>query len=424
MEKVITTFVENSNAAGIARCRFCGAALTHTLVDLGMSPLCESFLTAEQLNQMEPFYPLHVYVCSECFLVQLEEYVSPEKIFTHYAYFSSFSDTWLDHARRYSEMAIERFHLTAENFVIEIASNDGYLLQNFVNAGIPVLGIEPAVNVAEAALKIGVSTLIAFFSEDVARNLVANGRKADLIIGNNVLAQVPGLNDFVAGLKVMLAPAGVITLEFPHLYQLMSGNQFDTIYHEHFSYFSFYSTKKIFAKHELEIFDVEELPTHGGSLRIYLHHADGNRHQVSDRVKNLEQQELKNEVNKLNTYSTFGENVKETKRKLLEFFITAKRQEKRIAGYGAPGKGNTLLNYCGIRTDFLDYTVDRSPFKQGKFLPGTHIPIYPPEKISETRPDYLFILPWNLKDEIMKQMAFVRDWGGKFVVPIPELRVY
>lgn len=424
MEKVITTLVENSNAAGIARCRFCGAALTHTLVDLGMSPLCESFLTAEQLNQMEPFYPLHVYVCSECFLVQLEEYVSPEKIFTHYAYFSSFSDTWLDHARRYSEMAIERFHLTAENFVIEIASNDGYLLQNFVNAGIPVLGIEPAVNVAEAALKIGVSTLIAFFSEDVARNLVANGRKADLIIGNNVLAQVPGLNDFVAGLKVMLAPAGVITLEFPHLYQLMSGNQFDTIYHEHFSYFSFYSTKKIFAKHELEIFDVEELPTHGGSLRIYLHHADDNRHQVSDRVKNLEQQELKNEVNKLNTYSTFGENVKETKRKLLEFFITAKRQEKRIAGYGAPGKGNTLLNYCGIRTDFLDYTVDRSPFKQGKFLPGTHIPIYPPEKISETRPDYLFILPWNLKDEIMKQMAFVRDWGGKFVVPIPELRVY
>lgn len=424
MEKVITTVVENSNAAGIARCRFCGAALTHTLVDLGMSPLCESFLTAEQLNQMEPFYPLHVYVCSECFLVQLEEYVSPEKIFTHYAYFSSFSDTWLDHARRYSEMAIERFHLTAENFVIEIASNDGYLLQNFVKAGIPVLGIEPAVNVAEAALKKGISTLIAFFSEDTARNLIANGRKADLIIGNNVLAQVPALNDFVAGLKIMLAPAGVITLEFPHLYQLMSGNQFDTIYHEHFSYFSFYSTKKIFAKHELEIFDVEELPTHGGSLRLYLHHRDDNTHQVCDRVKNLEQQELKNEVNKLNTYSTFGENVKETKRKLLEFFITAKRQEKRIAGYGAPGKGNTLLNYCGIRTDFLDYTVDRSPFKQGKFLPGTHIPIYPPEKISETRPDYLFILPWNLKDEIMKQMAFVRDWGGKFVVPIPELRVY
>jgi hypothetical protein len=424
MEKIVTAVVENRNNAAVASCRFCGAALTHTLVDLGMSPLCESFLSSEQLNQMEPFYPLHVYVCSECFLVQLEEYVSPENIFTHYAYFSSYSDTWLDHARRYSEMAIERFHLTAENFVVEIASNDGYLLQNFVKAGIPVLGIEPAINVAEAALKKGVSTLIAFFSEDTARNLVANGRKADLIIGNNVLAQVPALNDFVAGLKVLLAPAGVITLEFPHLYQLMSGNQFDTIYHEHFSYFSFYSTKKIFAKHELEIFDVEELPTHGGSLRIYLHHADDHTQKISDRVKNLEQQELKNEVNKLQTYSTFGENVKETKRKLLEFLITAKREGKKIAGYGAPGKGNTLLNFCGVRTDFLDYTVDRSPFKQGKFLPGTHIPIYAPEKINETRPDYVLILPWNLKDEIMKQMAFVREWGGKFVVPIPELRVY
>jgi 2-polyprenyl-3-methyl-5-hydroxy-6-metoxy-1,4-benzoquinol methylase len=424
MEKVITAVVENRNNTAGASCRFCGAALTNTLVDLGMSPLCESFLSAEQLNQMEPFYPLHVYVCSECFLVQLEEYVSPEKIFTHYAYFSSYSDTWLDHARRYSEMVIERFHLTAENFVVEIASNDGYLLQNFVKAGIPVLGIEPAVNVAEAALKKGVSTLIAFFSEDSARNLVANGRKADLIIGNNVLAQVPALNDFVAGLKVLLAPAGVVTLEFPHLYQLMSGNQFDTIYHEHFSYFSFYSSKRIFAKHGLKIFDVEELPTHGGSLRIYLHHADDRTHKVSDRVENLDQQELKNEVNKLETYSTFGENVKETKRKLLEFLITAKRQGRKIAGYGAPGKGNTLLNYCGIRTDFLDYTVDRSPFKQGKFLPGTHIPIYAPEKISESRPDYVLILPWNLKDEIMKQMAFVREWGGKFVVPIPELTVY
>ncbi|HEY7162865.1 MAG TPA: class I SAM-dependent methyltransferase, partial [Acidobacteriota bacterium] len=353
-----------------------------------------------------------------------EEYVSPEKIFTHYAYFSSYSDTWLDHARRYSEMAMGRFHLTAENFVVEIASNDGYLLQNFVKAGIPVLGIEPAVNVAEAALKKGVSTLIAFFSEDTARNLIANGRKADLIIGNNVLAQVPALNDFVAGLKVMLAPAGVITLEFPHLYQLMSGNQFDTIYHEHFSYFSFYSAKKIFAKHQLEIFDVEELPTHGGSLRIYLHHSDDRTHEVSDRVQKLEQEESKHNVNNLKTYSTFGENVKETKRKLLEFLITAKREGKKIAGYGAPGKGNTLLNYCGIRTDFLDYTVDRSPFKQGKFLPGTHIPIYPPEHINETRPDYVFILPWNLKDEIMKQMAFIREWGGKFVVPIPELTVY
>jgi C-methyltransferase C-terminal domain/Putative zinc binding domain/Methyltransferase domain len=424
MEKVITAVVEKSSASGIARCRFCGAALTHTLVDLGMSPLCESFLSAEQLNQMEPFYPLHVYVCSDCFLVQLEEYVSPESIFTHYAYFSSYSDTWLDHARRYSEMVIGRFHLKDENFVVEIASNDGYLLQNFVKAGIPVLGIEPAVNVAEAALKKGVSTLIAFFSEDTARNLISNGRKADLIIGNNVLAQVPALNDFVAGIKIMLAPSGVVTLEFPHLYQLMTGNQFDTIYHEHFSYFSFYSARKIFEKQELEIFDVEELPTHGGSLRIYLHHAKDQTHKVSDRVDKLSQQELKNGVNQLKTYSNFGENVKETKRKLLEFLITAKREGKKVAGYGAPGKGNTLLNYCGIRTDFLDYTVDRSPFKQGKFLPGTHIPIYPPEHINETRPDYVLILPWNLKDEIMKQMEFIREWSGKFVVPIPELKIF
>ncbi len=424
MEKVITAVVQKNSGSGITRCRFCGAALTHTLVDLGMSPLCESFLSAEELNRMEPFYPLHVYVCSVCFLVQLEEYVSPENIFTHYAYFSSYSDTWLDHARRYSEMVIGRFQLTDENFVVEIASNDGYLLQNFVKAGIPVLGIEPAVNVAEAALKRGVSTLIAFFSEDTARNLIANGRKADLIIGNNVLAQVPALNDFVAGIRIMLAPSGVVTLEFPHLYQLMTGNQFDTIYHEHFSYFSFYSARKIFEKHELEIFDVEELPTHGGSLRIYLHHSNDQRHKVSERVDQLSQQELKNGVNQLKTYSNFGENVKETKRKILEFLITAKREGKKVAGYGAPGKGNTLLNYCGIRTDFLDYIVDRSPFKQGKFLPGTHIPIYPPEHINETRPDYVLILPWNLKDEIMKQMVFIQEWGGKFVVPIPELKIY
>jgi hypothetical protein len=423
MERTITAVADNRSASAVACCRFCGAALSHTLVDLGMSPLCESFLSAEELNRMEPFYPLHVYVCGECFLVQLEEYVSPEKIFTHYAYFSSYSDTWLDHARRYSEMAIERFNLTPENFVVEIASNDGYLLQNFVKAGIAVLGIEPAVNVAEAALKKGVSTLIAFFSEDTARNLIANGRKADLIIGNNVLAQVPALNDFVAGLKLMLTPQGVITLEFPHLYQLMSGNQFDTIYHEHFSYFSFYSAKKVFQKHELEIFDAEELSTHGGSLRIYLHHINDNSHKISDRVEELRQQELKNGVDTLQTYSTFGENVKETKRKLLEFLIQAKREGKKIAGYGAPGKGNTLLNYCGIRTDFLDYTVDRSPFKQGKFLPGTHIPIYPPEHIDATRPDYVLILPWNLKDEIMKQLAFIQKWGGKFVVPIPELKI-
>ncbi len=421
---VFTPHSDSGIASGIANCRFCGAALKHTLVDLGMSPLCESFLTAEELNRVEAFYPLHVFVCGECFLVQLEEYVSPEKIFSHYAYFSSFSDTWLEHARRFSEMAIDRFHLSPESFVVEIASNDGYLLRNFVSRRIPVLGIEPAANVAESALEKGVPTLITFFSEETALKLTVSGRKADLLIGNNVLAQVPALNDFVAALKVMLAREGVVTLEFPHLFQLMSGNQFDTIYHEHFSYFSFYSAKKIFEKHGLEVFDVEELPTHGGSLRIFLHHAEDALHKISRRVEELSQQELKNGVNQLETYASFGEKVRETKRKLLEFLIQAKRSQKRIAGYGAPGKGNTLLNYCGIRTDFLDYTVDRSPFKQGKFLPGTHIPIFAPEHIHETRPDYILILPWNLKDEIIKQMSYIREWGGKFVVPIPELTIY
>ena len=427
MENSTTTIskgVESSIPDAAPNCRFCGSALKHTLVDLGMSPLCESFLSAQELNCAEKFYPLHVFVCSECFLVQLEEYVSPEKIFSHYAYFSSFSETWLEHARRYSEMVIDRFHLSQDSFVIEVASNDGYLLQNFVSRGIPVLGIEPAINVAEAAVMKGISTLSAFFSQETARNLIATGKKADLVIGNNVLAQVPALNDFVAGLKIILQPRGVVTLEFPDLFQLLKGNQFDTIYHEHFSYFSFYSAERIFRKHGLEIFDIEELPTHGGSIRIFLHHIEDDFHQVSKNVDAFRRQELKDGVNQLETYSSFGERVHETKRKLLEFLIAAKRSGKKIAGYGAPGKGNTLLNYCGIRTDFLEYTVDKSPFKQGKFLPGTHIPIFPPEQILSTRPDYLLILPWNLKDEIIKQMAVIRDWGGKFVVPIPEVTVY
>jgi hypothetical protein len=421
---MVSDHAENSGAVSMASCRFCSAPLKHTLVDLGMSPLCESYLSAEELNRPEAFYPLHVFVCNECFLVQLEEYVSAENIFSHYAYFSSFSETWLDHARRYCEMAIERFDLTPVSFVVEIASNDGYLLQNFVSHGIPVLGIEPAANVAEAAIKKGVSTLVAFFTQDSARNLVTTGRKADLVIGNNVLAQVPALNDFVAGIKIILQPAGVVTLEFPSLFNLLNENQFDTIYHEHFSYFSFFSAEKIFSKHGLEIFDVEELPTHGGSLRLFLHHVEDNLHKVTPRVGQMRDQELKDGVNLLETYASFGEKVQETKRKLLEFLIDAKRAGKKIAGYGAPGKGNTLLNYCGIRTDFLDYTVDRSPFKQGKFLPGTHIPIFSPENIVKAQPDYVLILPWNLKDEIMKQLAFIREWGGKFVVPIPELKVY
>jgi SAM-dependent methyltransferase len=405
-------------------CRFCGSALKHTLVDLGMSPLCESYLSADELNRMEPFYPLHVYVCDQCFLAQLEEYVSPSSIFSHYAYFSSYSDTWLDHARRYCEMAIERFSLNSNSFVVEIASNDGYLLQNFVARGIPVLGIEPAANVADAALKKGVSTLIDFFTEETAQKLTNNERKADLVIGNNVLAQVPALNDFVRGLKTILAPKGTITLEFPHLFKLIDGNQFDTIYHEHFSYFSFFAIEKIFQKYGLKVFDVEELTTHGGSLRIFLQHAENNSRNETDRVQQMRKWETAKGVNDLKSYETFGEQVRETKRKLLEFLIDARRLGKSIAGYGAPGKGNTLLNYCGIRTDFLDYTVDRSPFKQGKFLPGTHVPIYHPDRIQQTRPDYLLILPWNLKDEIMNQMSFIREWGGKFVVPIPKLEIY
>jgi SAM-dependent methyltransferase len=406
------------------RCRFCGASLTHTFVDLGMSPLCESYLSADQLNQMEPFFPLHVYVCERCFLVQLEEFVSPEEIFTEYAYFSSYADTWLLHAKTYTDSMVERFPLGESSHVVEVASNDGYLLQYFVEKGIPVLGIEPARNVAKVAIEKGVPTLIEFFGQDCARRLATDGRQADLIAGNNVLAQVPDINDFVAGLKILLKPQGVITIEFPHLMCLVAENQFDTIYHEHFSYFSFITAEKIFAAHGLNLFDVEELPTHGGSLRIYACHVEDRSKSITERAKALEQREKQAGILEMAYYSAFDEQVKETKRKLLEFLIQAKREGKKIAGYGAPGKGNTLLNYCGIRTDFLDYTVDRNPYKQGKFLPGTHIPIYSPDRISQTKPDYVMILPWNFKDEILKQMEFIRDWGAKFIVPIPEVKIY
>jgi SAM-dependent methyltransferase len=389
-----------------------------------MSPLCESFLAREQLNQMEPFYPLHAYVCERCFLVQVEEYVGPERIFDDYAYFSSYSDAWLEHARSYSDMIISRLDLDGQSHVVELGSNDGYLLQYFVEKGIPVLGVEPAANVAAVALAKGVVTTTRLFGRSVAQDLVAEGKRADLIIGNNVLAQVPDLNGFVAGMRLLLKPHGVITMEFPHLMRLMDENQFDTIYHEHFSYFSFMTVEQIFAAHGLVLFDVEELWTHGGSLRIYARHAEDDARPVVPRVHALRAREREARLDSLDRYSAFTERVHETKRRLLEFLISAKRNGKSIAGYGAPGKGNTLLNYCGIRTDFLDYTVDRNPHKHGKFLPGTRIPIHHPEKIKETRPDYLLILPWNLKDEIMQQMAEVRAWGGQFVVPIPELRVY
>jgi len=408
----------------IPRCRFCGSSLQQTFVDLGMSPLCESYLSVNQLNKMEPFYPLHVYVCEKCFLVQLEEFVRPEDIFSEYAYFSSYSDTWLNHAKDYTKMVVERFRLNGRNHVVELASNDGYLLQYFFEKGIPVLGIEPAANVAKAATEKGVPTVVKFFGEALALEMAAEGKKADLLIGNNVLAQVPGLNGFLKGMKILLKPEGIITMEFPHLMRLIEENQFDTIYHEHFSYFSFVTVEKIFAKHGLTIFDVEELPTHGGSLRIYACHTEETSKHVGERVIELKAREEAAGFTQIESYFSFAEKVKETKRKLLEFLISVKRQGKSIAGYGAPGKGNTLLNYCGIRTDFLDYTVDRNPYKHGKFTPGTHIPILPPDKIRETRPHYVFILPWNFKDEIMNQMSYIRDWGGQFIVPIPTVRIY
>jgi len=404
-------------------CRFCSSPLQHTLVDLGMSPLCESYLTAEQLNQMEPFYPLHVYVCQSCFLAQLEEYVSPEAIFGEYAYFSSYADSWLQHAKDYTDLMVERFGINAGNYVVELASNDGYLLQYFVQKGIPVLGVEPAANVARAAIEKGVPTIVKFFGERLALEMAEEGKQADLLVGNNVLAQVPDLNDFVKGMKILLKPRGIITMEFPHLMKLMEENQFDTIYHEHFSYFSLITVDKIFAYHDLKIFDVEELATHGGSLRIYACHSDDNTKETGQRVTELKQRELTGGFANLDCYSSFGEKVKGTKRALLAFLVKAKDEGKSIAGYGAPGKGNTLLNYCGVRTDFLDYTVDRNPYKHGRFTPGTHIPIFPPDKIRETRPDYVFILPWNFKDEIMKQMSDIRGWGGQFIVPIPEVKV-
>ena len=405
-------------------CRFCGAPLSHTFVDLGMSPLCESYRSAAQLKEMEPFYPLHVYVCGNCFLVQLEEFVPPEEIFTEYAYFSSYSDSWLSHARSFVDMATTRFGLSAISFVVELASNDGYLLQYFVEKGIPVLGVEPAANVAAAAVAKGIPTLVKFFGEQTAKDLVANGQRADLIAANNVLAQVPDLNDFVKGMKILLKPGGVITVEFPHLLRLIEENQFDTIYHEHFSYFSFRTAEEVFAAHGLVLFDVEEIPTHGGSLRIFGCHVEDVSKPVSVAVTWLKEVEAAYGLDSLQRYASFGEKVKETKRKLLEFLIRAKREGKRVAGYGAPGKGNTLLNYCGIRTDFLDFTVDRNPYKQGKYLPGTHIPIYSPDRIAQEKPDYVLILPWNFRDEIMKQLNSIRSWGGKFVVPIPEVTVF
>jgi 2-polyprenyl-3-methyl-5-hydroxy-6-metoxy-1,4-benzoquinol methylase len=404
-------------------CRFCNAPLRLSFADLGMSPPSNSYLEAGGLNRMERFYPLHAWVCEACFLVQLEEFETPEQIFSDYAYFSSYSESWLAHAKTYAEAVVRRFSLGKSSFVVEIASNDGYLLQNFVHQGIAVLGIEPAANVAAVAERKGVPTLVRFFGTETARQLAAEGRKADLIAGNNVLAHVPALNDFVQGISLLLKPSGVVTMEFPHLLRLMQENQFDTIYHEHFSYFSFLVVEKVFAKQGLTLFDVDELPTHGGSLRIYGRHAAHHALGVSGAVLELREREKAAGLDRAQTYSSFAEQVKATKRGLLTFLIEAKESGKRVVGYGAPAKGNTLLNYCGVRSDLLEYTVDRSPHKQGRFLPGVHIPVYPPERIMQSKPDYVLILPWNLKEEIAAQMAAIRAWGGRFVVPIPRVTV-
>lgn len=405
------------------RCRFCDSRLKHVFADLGMSPLSNSYVKPGDLAVMEPFYPLVVFVCSNCFLVQLEQVESPEHIFSDYSYFSSFSESWVEHARRYTDKIVDRMGLGQSHRVVEIASNDGYLLQHFVARGIPVLGIEPAANVAAAAIEKNIPTMIEFFDTSLARRMVADGKRADLIAGNNILAHVPALNDFVQGLKLLLKPQGVITLEFPHLMRLMEENQFDTIYHEHFSYFSLHTVRQVMRAHGLRIFYVEELSTHGGSLRIYVCHEEDGGKPVDKRVADLAAREDASAITVIQTYLSFGEKVKRTKRKFLEFLIAAKDQGRSIVGYGAPAKGNTLLNYCGVRTDFIDYTVDRSPHKQGCFLPGTRIPIYHPDRIKETRPDYVVILPWNLTDEIIQQMGYIRDWNGRFVVPIPEVRI-
>ena len=406
---------------GRGSCRFCGAALSHVLVDLGMSPLCENFLAADQLDRMEPFYPLRVWVCGRCFLVQLQEYVSPGEIFGEYAYFSSYSSAWLAHASDYVRTITERLGLGSGSRVIELGSNDGYLLQYFVERGVGVMGIEPAANVAAVARARGIPTEIGFFGEELAADLAAAGVLADLVVGNNVLAQVPEINGFVAGIRRILKPRGVITLEFPHVMKLIEGNQFDTIYHEHFSYFSLHTVEQILAAHGLQVFDVEELWSHGGSLRVFAAPAGGAAWPVERRVAALLERERAAGYASRDGYRGFEERVRETKRKLLRFLIGAKQESKSIAGYGAPGKANTLLNYCGIRTDLLDFTVDRNPYKHGKFTPGTHIPIHPPERLDLARPDYILILPWNLQDEIIAQLAHARAWQARFVIPIPEV---
>jgi SAM-dependent methyltransferase len=401
-------------------CRFCGAPVEAVFADLGMSPLANAYLPADRVNAMEPFYPLRALVCGKCFLVQLEEFETPEQIFSDYAYFSSYSTSWLEHCERYAEQMIERLRLDGDSRVVEIASNDGYLLQYFRDRQIDVLGVEPAANVAEVAVEKGIPTVVEFFGQDTAREL-ARESQADLLLGNNVLAHVPDLNDFVAGMKLLLKPGGVITMEFPHLMRLIDDNQWDTIYHEHFSYFSFLTVSAVFAAHGLRLFDVQELPTHGGSLRIYGAHADDASKPQSDAARELAQRERDAGYERLETYLGYGLRVERDKRQILSFLIDLKEQGLRVAAYGAPAKGNTLLNYCGVRRDMVEYTCDLNPHKQGHFLPGSHIPIRSPEVLHEAKPDVVLILPWNLKDEIVQQLGFISEWGGRFAARSPEL---
>ena len=406
------------------QCRFCNTPLRYLFLSLGASPLSNSYLGRDDLHKMEPYYPLDVYVCENCLLVQLEEFEKAKDIFhAGYAYFSSYSDSWLKHCEHYVDMVVKRFGLNENKFVVEIASNDGYLLQYFKKHNIPVLGIEPAANTAHAAQGKGIPTEITFFDQAYAEKMRQKGQQADLIIGNNVLAHNPNLNDFVRGLKIALKADGLITMEFPHLARLMEETQFDTIYHEHFSYFSFLAVERIFREHGLTIFDVEELPTHGGSLRIYAANDEDQSKSLSPRVAELKAREISEGYGNIDHYMTFHQKVQSVKRNLLQLLIGLKNEGKKIVGYGAPAKGNTLLNYCGIRTDFLDYTVDRSPYKQNCYLPGSRIPIKHPDQIRKDRPDYVLILPWNIKEEIVAQMDHIREWGGRFIVPIPHVHI-
>ena len=408
----------------INNCRICNEPLTTTFADLGTQPICETYLTAEEINQKELFYPLHVYLCKNCLLVQLKETVPPEDLFKKYAYFSSSSKGWLNHINAYAELIIKKMNLNSESKVLEIGSNDGYLLKFFSEKNIPVLGIDPAENVAKEAISSGIPTLISFFDEEKSKKVLASYGKADLIIGNNILAQVPDLNDFIRGLKNILHPSGIMTFEFHHLLNLINKNQFDTICHERFSYLSFFVVEKVLLSNNLTVFDLEEFSTHGGSLRIYVRHTSDRSKPVTSRVEDLRIKEISNGLKKIETYISFEENVKETKRNILSLFIKLKQKKKLIAGYGAHAEAHTLLNYCGVNSDFIDYTVDRNIDKQGKFLAGVHIPIYHPEKIIKMKPEYVVILPWNIKKEIMEQMKDIGSWDGKFIVLNPEVKLY